>query len=74
MEHLVNGMQKLSSERRKAAAFQVNCVEDLKLKLATQEADWQLKNQDTLIAQMGFQTEKLSQEKAIADAEELKLF
>ncbi|KAI1242774.1 hypothetical protein IHE44_0000322 [Lamprotornis superbus] len=46
--------------------------EDLKLKLATHEADWQLKNQDTLIAQMGFQTEKLSQEKTIADAEELK--
>lgn len=25
MEYLVNGMQKLSSERREAAAFQVNC-------------------------------------------------
>ncbi|KAM7035952.1 LOW QUALITY PROTEIN: dynein axonemal heavy chain 11 [Passerculus sandwichensis] len=48
---------------------------DLKSKLATQEAELQLKNQGTeaLIAKIGFQTEKLSQVKAIADAEELKV-
>ncbi|KAM6276202.1 LOW QUALITY PROTEIN: dynein axonemal heavy chain 11 [Spheniscus humboldti] len=67
MEHLVNGMQQL-----KAAAFQ---VEDLKSKLASQEAELQLRNQDAeaLIAKMGFQTEKVSQEKAIADTEEQKV-
>ncbi|KAM6314848.1 LOW QUALITY PROTEIN: dynein axonemal heavy chain 11 [Aegotheles albertisi] len=67
MEHLVNGMQKL-----KAAAFQ---VEDVKSKLASQEAELQLRNQDAeaLIAKIGFQTEKVSQEKAIADAEEEKV-
>ncbi|KAM7123899.1 LOW QUALITY PROTEIN: dynein axonemal heavy chain 11 [Ciconia maguari] len=67
MEHLVNGMQKL-----KAAASQ---VEDLKSKLASQEAELQLRNQDAeaLIAKIGFQTEKVSQEKAIADAEEQKV-
>lgn len=50
-------------------------AEDLKSKLATQEAELQLKNQgtETLIAKIGFQTEKLSQEKSIADAEELKV-
>ncbi|RMC05104.1 hypothetical protein DUI87_18286 [Hirundo rustica rustica] len=49
-------------------------VEDLKSEFATQEAELQLKNQDTeaLVAKTGFQTEKLSQEKAIAAAEELK--
>ncbi|KAK2512853.1 hypothetical protein Q9233_015927 [Columba guinea] len=67
VEHLVNGMEKL-----KAAAFQ---VEDLKSKLASQEAELQLKYQDAepLIAKIGFQTEKVSQEKAIADAEEQKI-
>ncbi|KAM6087603.1 LOW QUALITY PROTEIN: dynein axonemal heavy chain 11 [Chlamydotis macqueenii] len=66
MEHLVNGMEKL-----KVAAFQ---VEDLKSKLASQEAALQLRNHDAeaLIAKIGFQTEKGSQEKAIADAEEQK--
>ncbi|KAM6210848.1 LOW QUALITY PROTEIN: dynein axonemal heavy chain 11 [Sarcoramphus papa] len=67
MEYLVNGMQKL-----KAATFQ---AEDLKSKLASQEAELQLRNQDAdaLIAKIGFQTEKVSQEKAIADAEEQKV-
>ncbi|KAM6142342.1 LOW QUALITY PROTEIN: dynein axonemal heavy chain 11 [Phoenicopterus ruber ruber] len=67
MGHLVNGMQKL-----KAAAFQ---VEDLKSKLASQEAELQLRNGDAeaLIAKIGLQTEKASQEKAIADAEEQKV-
>ncbi|KAM6104169.1 LOW QUALITY PROTEIN: dynein axonemal heavy chain 11 [Theristicus caerulescens] len=66
MEHLVNGMQKL-----KAAAFH---LKDLKSKLASQEAELQLRNQDAeaLIAKIGFQTEKVS-EKAIADAEEQKV-
>ncbi|KAM9302491.1 LOW QUALITY PROTEIN: dynein axonemal heavy chain 11 [Morus bassanus] len=69
MEHLVNGMQKL-----KMAAFLLT-VEDLKSKLASQEAELQLRNQDAeaLIAKIGFQTEKVSQEKAIADAEEQKV-
>ncbi|KAL2307456.1 hypothetical protein Nmel_000422 [Mimus melanotis] len=61
-----------SSSRRFTEEAEGVEVEDLKSKLATQETDWQLKNKDTLIAQAGFQTEKLSQEKAIADAEELK--
>ncbi|KAM6412695.1 LOW QUALITY PROTEIN: dynein axonemal heavy chain 11 [Pluvialis apricaria] len=67
MEYLVNDMQKL-----KAADFQ---VEDLKSKLASQEAELQLRNQDAeaLIAKIGFQTEKVSQEEAIADAEEQKV-
>ncbi|KAM6338976.1 LOW QUALITY PROTEIN: dynein axonemal heavy chain 11 [Podargus strigoides] len=66
MEHLVNGMRKM-----KAADFQ---VEDLKSKLASQEAEL-LRNQDAeaLIAKIGFQTEEVSQEKAIADAEEQKV-
>ncbi|KAM9287928.1 LOW QUALITY PROTEIN: dynein axonemal heavy chain 11 [Cariama cristata] len=67
MEHSVNGMQKL-----KAAAFQ---AEDLKPKLASQEAELQLRNQDAeaLIAKIRFQSEKVSKEKAIADAEEQKV-
>ncbi|KAK4826757.1 hypothetical protein QYF61_011125 [Mycteria americana] len=50
-------------------------VEDLKSKLASQEAELQLRNRDAeaLIAKIGFQTEKVSQEKAIADAEEQKV-
>ncbi|ETE63288.1 Dynein heavy chain 11, axonemal, partial [Ophiophagus hannah] len=65
-EHLINGIQKL-----KTTASQ---VEDLKYKLASQEAELQLRNQDTeaLITKIGLQTEKVSKEKAIADAEEQK--
>lgn len=50
-------------------------VEDLKSKLASQEAELQLRNQDAeaLIAKIGFQTEKVSKEEAIADAEEQKV-
>lgn len=50
-------------------------VEDLKSKLASQEAELQLRNQDAeaLIAKTGFQTEKLSLERAIADTEEQKV-
>uniref|UniRef100_A0A8D0L4V2 Dynein axonemal heavy chain 11 n=1 Tax=Sphenodon punctatus TaxID=8508 RepID=A0A8D0L4V2_SPHPU len=67
MEHLVNGIQKL-----KTTASQ---VEDLKSKLASQEAELQLRNQDAeaLITKIGLQTEKVSQEKAGADAEEQKV-
>uniref|UniRef100_A0A8C0IKH9 Dynein axonemal heavy chain 11 n=1 Tax=Chelonoidis abingdonii TaxID=106734 RepID=A0A8C0IKH9_CHEAB len=67
MEHLVNGIQKL-----KTTASQ---VEDLKSKLASQEAELQLRNQDAeaLITKTGLQTEKVSQERATADAEERKV-
>nr|XP_032639292.1 dynein heavy chain 11, axonemal isoform X5 [Chelonoidis abingdonii] len=68
MEHLVNGIQKL-----KTTASQ---VEDLKSKLASQEAELQLRNQDAeaLITKTGLQTEKVSQERATADAEERKVY
>ncbi|KAG8573239.1 hypothetical protein GDO81_012334 [Engystomops pustulosus] len=67
MEHLENGLQKL-----KTTASQ---VEDLKAKLASQEAELTQRNQDAeaLIAKIGLQTEKVSQEKTIADAEEQKV-
>ncbi|XP_053409478.1 dynein axonemal heavy chain 11 [Nycticebus coucang] len=66
-EHLVNGIEKLQ-----ATAAQVG---DLKARLASQEAELQLRNQDTeaLISKIGLQTEKVSREKAIADAEERKV-
>ncbi|OPJ81917.1 hypothetical protein AV530_014441 [Patagioenas fasciata monilis] len=50
-------------------------VEDLKSKLASQETELQLRYQDAepLIAKIGFQAEKVSQEKAIADAEKQKV-
>lgn len=50
-------------------------VGDLKARLASQEAELQLRNQDTeaLIAKIGLQTEKVSREKAVADAEEQKV-
>ncbi|XP_069067570.1 dynein axonemal heavy chain 11 [Pleurodeles waltl] len=67
MEHLVNGIQKL-----KTTASQ---VEDLKAKLASQEAELQERNEnaEALITKIGRQTEKLCQEKALADAEEQKV-
>uniref|UniRef100_A0ACB8FV70 Dynein heavy chain 11, axonemal n=1 Tax=Sphaerodactylus townsendi TaxID=933632 RepID=A0ACB8FV70_9SAUR len=66
-EHLVNGIQKLKSTSSQ--------VEDLKYKLASQEAELLLRNQDAeaLISKIGLQTEKVSKEKAIADAEEQKV-
>lgn len=50
-------------------------VEDLKAKLATQEVELQLRNTDTeaLIAKIGQQSEKLSQERSVADAEEQRV-
>ncbi|KAM5302539.1 dynein axonemal heavy chain 11 isoform 2-T2 [Glossophaga mutica] len=66
-EHLVNGIQKL-----KTTASQVG---ELKARLASQEAELQRRNQDAeaLITKIGLQTEKVSREKAIADAEEQKV-
>ncbi|KAK6491177.1 dynein heavy chain 11 [Huso huso] len=67
MERLANGIEKL-----KTTASQ---VEDLKAKLASQEVELNLKNQDAeaLISKIGLQTEKVSHEKTIADAEEQKV-
>ncbi|CAH6779586.1 Dnah11 [Phodopus roborovskii] len=66
-EHLGNGIQKLQT-----TASQVG---NLKARLASQEAELQLRNHDTeaLITKIGLQTEKVSREKAIADAEERKV-
>nr|XP_020145462.1 dynein heavy chain 11, axonemal [Microcebus murinus] len=66
-EHLVNGIQKLQT-----TASQVG---DLKARLASQEAELQLRNHDAeaLISKIGLQTEKVSREKAIADTEEQKV-
>ncbi|EHB17858.1 Dynein heavy chain 11, axonemal [Heterocephalus glaber] len=66
-EHLLNGIQKL-----KTTASQVG---DLKARLALQEAELQLRNHDAeaLVTKIGLQTEKVSREKAIADAEEQKV-
>nr|XP_051708760.1 dynein axonemal heavy chain 11 isoform X1 [Oryctolagus cuniculus] len=66
-EHLVNGIQKLQTTASQ--------VEDLKGRLASQEAELQLRNQDAeaLIAKIGLQTEKVSREKATADAEQRKV-
>ncbi|XP_060681399.1 dynein axonemal heavy chain 11-like isoform X1 [Hemiscyllium ocellatum] len=67
MERLLNGIQKL-----KTTASQ---VEDLKSKLASQEVELKFRNQDAeaLITKIGFQTEKVSHEKAIVDAEEQRV-
>uniref|UniRef100_W5MKY4 Dynein, axonemal, heavy polypeptide 9 like n=1 Tax=Lepisosteus oculatus TaxID=7918 RepID=W5MKY4_LEPOC len=67
MERLENGLQKLQTTASQ--------VEDLKAKLATQEVELHQRNRDTeaLIAKIGQQTEKLNQEKAVADAEEQRV-
>ncbi|KAM4697873.1 dynein axonemal heavy chain 11-like [Rhinophrynus dorsalis] len=67
MERLENGLQKLQTTASQ--------VEDLKSKLAIQEVELHQRNRDTeaLIAKIGQQTEKLNQEKMIADAEERKV-
>ncbi|XP_075413447.1 dynein axonemal heavy chain 11 [Tenrec ecaudatus] len=66
-EHLVNGIQKLQSTASQ--------VEDLKARLASQEAELQLRNlaAEALIAKIGLQTERVGREKAIADSEEQKV-
>lgn len=50
-------------------------MEDLKAKLALQEVELWQKNADieALIAKIGQQTDKLNQERAVADAEEQKV-
>ena len=50
-------------------------MDDLKAKLASQEAELKIKNEDAdkLIQIVGVETEKVSKEKAIADEEEKKV-
>ncbi|KAJ8415860.1 hypothetical protein AAFF_G00404170 [Aldrovandia affinis] len=67
MERVLNGLQKLQSTASQ--------VEDLKLKLSSQEVELNLKNRDAeaLLTKIGLQTEKVSQKKRVADAEEQKV-
>ncbi|KAH0629591.1 hypothetical protein JD844_011790, partial [Phrynosoma platyrhinos] len=67
MDRLENGLQKLRSTSSQ--------VDDLKGKLAAQEVELQQKNEaaDKLIQVVGIETEKVSNEKAIADDEEQKV-
>ncbi|KAM3605484.1 uncharacterized protein V6R79_026173 [Siganus canaliculatus] len=67
MERLENGLQKLQSTASQ--------VEDLKAKLAVQEVELWQRNTDieALIAKIGQQTDKLNQERSVADAEEQKV-
>lgn len=50
-------------------------MDDLKAKLAAQEVELKQKNEDAdnLIQEVGVETEKVSREKAVADAEEEKV-
>ncbi|KAA0725373.1 Dynein heavy chain 9, axonemal [Triplophysa tibetana] len=67
MERLENGLEKLNST--------TDQVDDLKGKLAAQEADLKLKNEsaDKLIKVVGVETEKVAKEKKVADEEEQKV-
>ncbi|XP_035168476.1 LOW QUALITY PROTEIN: dynein heavy chain 17, axonemal [Oxyura jamaicensis] len=67
IERLENGLTKLQSTASQ--------VDDLKAKLAIQEAELKQKNEDAdkLINVVGVETDKVSKEKAIADEEELKV-
>ncbi|KAK6302905.1 hypothetical protein J4Q44_G00272600 [Coregonus suidteri] len=67
MERLENGLQKLQTTASQ--------VEDLKAKLAVQEVELWQRNTDTeaLISKIGQQTDKLNQERAVADAEEQRV-
>ncbi|XP_035761849.1 dynein heavy chain 11, axonemal isoform X2 [Neolamprologus brichardi] len=67
MERLENGLQKLQTTASQ--------VEDLKAKLAVQEVELWQRNTDieALIAKIGQQTDKLNQERAVADAEEQRV-
>uniref|UniRef100_A0A3P9B038 Dynein axonemal heavy chain 11 n=1 Tax=Maylandia zebra TaxID=106582 RepID=A0A3P9B038_9CICH len=67
MERLENGLQKLLTTASQ--------VEDLKAKLAVQEVELWQRNTDieALIAKIGQQTDKLNQERAVADAEEQRV-
>lgn len=55
--------------------FRLAQVEDLKAKLAVQEVELWQRNTDieALIAKIGQQTDKLNQERTVADAEEQKV-
>ncbi|TNN78182.1 Dynein heavy chain 11, axonemal [Liparis tanakae] len=67
MERLENGLQKLQTTASQ--------VEDLKAKLAVQEVELWQRNTDieALIAKIGQQTDRLNQERAVADAEEQRV-
>ncbi|XP_077022232.1 dynein axonemal heavy chain 17 isoform X3 [Tamandua tetradactyla] len=67
IERLENGLMKLQSTASQ--------VDDLKAKLAVQEAELNQKNEnaDKLIQVVGVETEKVSKEKAVADEEEIKV-
>nr|KAF6455665.1 dynein axonemal heavy chain 17 [Rousettus aegyptiacus] len=67
IERLENGLMKLQSTASQ--------VDDLKAKLAIQEAELKQKNEnaDKLIQVVGVETEKVSKEKAVADEEEIKV-
>ncbi|XP_029380608.1 dynein heavy chain 11, axonemal [Echeneis naucrates] len=67
MERLENGLQKLQSTASQ--------VEDLKAKLAVQEVELWQRNTDieALLAKIGQQTDKLNQERAVADGEEQRV-
>jgi dynein heavy chain len=67
MSRLENGLEKLKSTAQQ--------VDDLKAKLAAQEQELAIKNEEAnkLIAVVGAETEKVSKEKAIADEEEAKV-
>ncbi|KAF0047081.1 hypothetical protein F2P81_000714 [Scophthalmus maximus] len=83
MERLENGLQKLQSTASQVIYSDVHCgarihatVEDLKAKLAVQEVELWQRNTDieALIAKIGQQTDKLNQERDVADAEEQKKY
>lgn len=61
--------------QRRASSARYAQVEDLKAKLALQEVELWQKNADieALLAKIGQQTDKLNQERAVADAEEQKV-
>ncbi|KAE8291050.1 Dynein heavy chain 11, axonemal Axonemal beta dynein heavy chain 11 Ciliary dynein heavy chain 11 [Larimichthys crocea] len=67
MERLENGLQKLQTTASQ--------VEDLKAKLAVQEVELWQRNTDieALLDKIGQQTDKLNQERAVADEEEQKV-
>ncbi|XP_014280457.2 dynein beta chain, ciliary [Halyomorpha halys] len=67
IDRLKNGLEKLRSTAQQ--------VDDLKAKLAIQEVELKVKNEaaDNLIKIVGVETEKVSTEKGMADAEERKV-
>ncbi|KAF3858430.1 hypothetical protein F7725_011631 [Dissostichus mawsoni] len=67
MERLENGLQKLQTTASQ--------VEDLKAKLAVQEVELWQRNSDieALLDKIGQQTDRLNQERAVADAEEQRV-